>query len=259
MDWIKTIGASDLLTSLIVITAATGFGAVGYLYRSQRERKANFNAALHLLLEIWHHAGLLTKPDVSADFKRLTRELEKAFPGTDLPSEAIEPFQAHIESTLQDSLQKKAFDKFDTLQEAYATVVHLIAKSDPIYAYHLETSGNIKTILNLMDDYMTQALIPLGDGEEAQRFKRCLQREVSEYVQKDLMDSLEKSLKGLALRTNFATTYPRTLLTIRRRRQRLKASTSVETDTLALNAAAKCEKMLMGREEAQAPEHKVEH
>lgn len=222
MNWLETYPE----VSAAVVGAACV--AVGYIYRARTERRENLKDALYLLLEIWHRLSILTAQSPEKLFGSLAERFHVLYPDLPFSKDQLEASKAHFIPILQRTLIATALDDFNDLQTAFKTAVQLVARSNPVYAYRIESVSSTRKRLSHIAQYLEEAFGPLeAEGGEAVNVSKKVKQCINELVQGDATKDMEEDLRGLALRISVCT-YIDVILVMKRRRKLLLKGPDVD-------------------------------
>lgn len=184
---------------LTVGIAALASAAIGYYFRAWRERQENLKEALYLLAEIWHRSTVAFNLPIDAMFDALLKRLREVAPEAEFTEEQVAATRAYFRPILERATRFHAMDGIDTLYGAYEKVVHLIARTDPIFAYDLDAASTIKRRLSFLDQYLQEAFQPLdSQGGAAQEFSNNLRAAIKEKAEGEATQELEGHLRRLS-------------------------------------------------------------
>lgn len=180
MIWLKN---NPEIAAVIIALIGT---AVGYIYRARSEKRENLCEALYLLLEIWYRFSLQSKVSLSNVFESLSEKLKEISPDIIISDQDIKASHAYFGPIIQNILKTNAQEDFDGVREAYARVIKLVSKSDPIFAYRLESASSIQKRLTSLDQYFKDALSPLTEKQFiTDTFSQRLQTRLEDYSRCD--------------------------------------------------------------------------
>jgi hypothetical protein len=222
----------ELHSALVIAILGPIFLATGYFYRAGLEKRSNLREALYLLLEIWHRISMVATRSPEALLDTLADRIRVRFPGADFSEAQLRATKAHFSPILRKLVRGSALADVEGLQEAYAKVVRLVARSHPIYAYKLESASRVRRRLAFLDQYLTEAFASLDqEGGQAGAFAAKLRECLNSHAEQDATKELQKGLRGLAWRVG-AMSWLDIQLLIRRRRRELAHTSSEEIDQL---------------------------
>ena len=208
--------------------------ALGYFYRVRVEKRSNLREALYLLLEIWHRVSVLSARSPESMIETLAERMRALYPTANISETEMQATKAHFIPILRRLIRGHALSDMEGLQDAYTKVIHLVARSHPIYAYRLESAMTVKKRFAFLDQYLDEALQPLDvQGGQASVFAAKLRERIGDHAGKDATLDLEKSLRGLAWRVSFASLVEVHRL-IKKRRNLLVTDSAAEIDKLLL-------------------------
>ena len=205
--------------------AATGVigGVAGYWWRERAGRRRSLAVSLYLLMEIWHRISILQRTSFDFLLQQLEEKLTHRYPDAKFEAEELAAVKRYFEPILDALVRKSAFEGFESLHDAYAEAVRLVAQQDPLLAYRLDGASNIKRRLDFFDNYLTQTMPPLeASGEVSQEFSALMQRKMREYAGRDTAADIQQVMKSLALRYS-VWAYLRVLIVVWRRNRKLQS------------------------------------
>ena len=217
---------------LVVAILAPVFLVLGYLYRSRKEKRSNFKAALYILLEIWHKMSIFYRKDFNVHFDTLINELMKVVPEGEFTEAQREATKEYYMPIIKQSAQSSALSDFDHYADSFESVVELISINDPFFAYEISSSGKVKSYLARLDSYLAVAMQPLDEeGGDSGLLSKTLKDHLTSYASTDALDELEKTLKKLSLKVSvFA--YFQACKTINKRKKQLNEFSPKEAQEL---------------------------
>lgn len=226
----ETLSWFSIDPGMIVALIGLAGAGFGYLFRLRLEKRENLKQSLYLLLEIWHRVTVLGWKSHDQLFQVIFDRLKERFPQARISAEEIEASKLHFVPILRKSMISHAFEDFDSLYEAHAEVVKLVAKSDPVLAYGLESSSNTRKRLAFIDDYLNESLAVLDEeGGKSALFSKAIKEETQRKFHQSVQEQLEKDLRALSFRVGIPA-YFRTRVIIRKRHKRLQGATIEEID-----------------------------
>lgn len=183
---------------LVAIVGLIG-GALGYLLRKRLESRENLKQSLYLMLEIWHRVTILGWKSHDQLFDLVIDRIKEKHGKGAISQEEIEAAKSHFIPVLRTTMVSQALEGFDNLHEAHAHVVKLVAKSDPVLAYSLESGSNTRKKLAFIDQYLEEAFQELDQqGRESAAFSAKIKNHTQAQVQKTVQLQIESDLKKLA-------------------------------------------------------------
>lgn len=213
MTWV------DLNSEWPLAIAGAAFATIGYYYRVWRESKDNQREALYLLAEIWHRSTLAFNAPIQKMFDKLSERLRELLPDANFTDEQEAAMRSYFTPILEKTIRFHAMDRLESLYGAYEKVVHLISRSDPIFAYDLDAASATKRRLAYIDQYLQEALMPLDDqGGAAKIFSDDLRNALKAEAEKEASQELEKHLRRLAFKLGIPTWMKINIRILRRRR-----------------------------------------
>lgn len=208
----------EISIALIGLLAAL----VGYFYRARTEERQNLREALYLLLEIWHRMTIVAYQDFDRFFLLFRERLLVLHPDAQFTKEQFDAAKAHFIPILQRTATGHALKDFSGLQDAYKKVVQLTARSNPVYAFRVESVSGTSKLLALIDEYLKEAFAPFDDeGGVSAQVSEQLKSTVHFAVTENMTRDLQNDLLGLAARISVWTLLD-VVLVIRSRRKKLK-------------------------------------
>ena len=226
MDWIyshpKLVIAGTSLLSI----------PIGYWLRWRQEKRDNLREALYLLLEIWHQITVLSIKSIDKDIDVFFERLRTRFPQEDISDVDEKAFKSHLSSVLLHILKGRALEEFDGMQDAFSKVVNLISRTNPVYAYQLDSVSSIKQRLSAIDEYF-QSTLPMYDSsdENTRAFAERVRHKIVSRAETDEGLELEKKIGSLAIRVGIFT-WLRAVKVINRRKKTLESSIYDDMDEI---------------------------
>jgi len=200
MSWLSL--NLEIMVALVGLVGA----ALGYLLRKRLESRENLKQSLYLMLEIWHRVTILGWKSHDQLFDLVIDSITKKHGKEVISQEEIDAAKAHFIPVLRTTMVSQALEGFDNLHEAHAQVIKLVAKSDPVLAYSLESGSNTRKKLAFIDQYLKESFQELDQqGGESAIFSAKIQNHTQTQVQKAVQLQIESDLKKLALRVSLFT------------------------------------------------------
>uniref|UniRef100_C6DYH6 Uncharacterized protein n=1 Tax=Geobacter sp. (strain M21) TaxID=443144 RepID=C6DYH6_GEOSM len=193
--------------------------AVGYFYRSRKEKGESLKKALYQLLELWHRMSVLVKVDFDAEFEAIHNELCRHAPESRLVTEQMEQVKRYCTPILLENIQNIALSDFSSFEEEFNSAVCMLSKDDPIFAYKIRSVSKTKKFIKSLDDYLTKALAPLHESDNIPLANR-LTDELTHKAKEDAVRDLERDIKSLSWRISVMS-YIRVKLIIYKRHRML--------------------------------------
>jgi hypothetical protein len=230
VDWIQAN------PQLAVALTGTFFAVVGYYYRAWREKQENLREALYLLLEIWHRSSAVSNAPIKKLFDVLIARIRVRIPDVPFSEQEEAATRAYFSPILERTIQSHAMDGIEGLHGAYDKVIQLISRTDPLFAYDLDSASSTKRRLAFLDEYLQEAFGALhAQGGAARPFTDSIRVVLKDEAHKDAMNQLEKNLRRLGARLG-PLTWLKIMIRIVKRRNFLRNGPSVaEFDQLIEN------------------------
>lgn len=220
----------DLFTTYQNLTVGV-FGtlcvAIGYLYKAQRSKKENIKSALYLLLEIWHRMTIFAKIDFEQELESFISEICKKFPKFIMSDKEKTTIKKQFSPILINMLHQIAIEGYNSLEDAFKEAVSNISKDDPVLAYKINNSSNIKGTINHIDRYLQESIKTFG-GSQGQ-LENLFSKKIQEMVSIDLLKNLERDVILLSRRLSLVSEFKVRRL-IRKRKKKI-----AQTDLSEMN------------------------
>lgn len=173
-----------------------------YLYQRIQDRRGNLKEALYLLLEIWHRITLLAnESSIDLLLNRIFEGVKQRLPQLRFDDAEVKAAAGNAKPVLQNLIRSRALEGFENVQDAYAQVIKLISKSDPIFAYRLESAMSIKQRLALLDTALKDAMpLTLDQPPVVAALAASVTDRLRTTANTDSMQELEAALRSLTWR-----------------------------------------------------------
>ncbi|MEJ2061017.1 MAG: hypothetical protein P8Y64_11125 [Gammaproteobacteria bacterium] len=215
MDW--SVANSALAVTLIGVSGA----AIGYFYRARTERLQNYRLALFILLKIWHRFGLLNVEDFNPEIDSIINSIKRQFPDANFSDEEIGAIKVYFTPYLRQMLINKAFEGFESIEQAYAEAVHLVSLHDPIYGYELDSIKSIRSRMVAIDQYFASAFGQVVQSDDPNsQFLISIQSKLKSFAHNDAISDIESAIHRLSWKVGVITRF-RVKKALQQRKDRL--------------------------------------
>lgn len=206
------------VASILAVVLTALFAWIGYVTRTNSERKRILSSTLFNLLEIWHRLKSVHSYSSAQLSAMYLEELQKQIPSMEISASDKAQVTNFLENNVQQLFTQLLSKGEDLLEDSFQQSIKHLAEVEPLLAYSLRANKSIKSAISEIDSFITETIDGLvhDDKEKAQTGEML--KGMKNYLYEDAIRDLERDLRFLSLRIGLLT-YVRTFNLMRRKKE----------------------------------------
>lgn len=146
------------VASILAVVLTALFAWIGYVTRTNSERKRILSSTLFNLLEIWHRIKSLCGNNSAQLSAMYLEEIQKQIPGVEITTSDRAQVTNFLQSNVQLLLAQLATKGEDLLEDSFQQSIKQLAEVEPLLAYGLRSNQSIKSVISEIDSFMKKTI-----------------------------------------------------------------------------------------------------